>query len=318
MVSDALAISGLLAFTTFDPEHPEVCVFGGNGKIYTLLATNANAIAGATRARASIEGFAGEPVVTPSGFTTRTATARPSIPSRRRDTGRPRQLDGSVPGRLPLRQLQPEHLEQLVEPRGGAAGADPGLHRQEELDGALLRAEYQSRAVDRGPRLARSLPSVTSCMTVSLRRRGERLGSGSAGQPSHGSRQARRLPIGVCSRVCDGFSSFRPMRTKGRSRGNLEPAGLSTAVRDCDAAEPSPHRASPALPRLHADGDDGGHGHPPHPRRLRIFRPSNSCSTAPSSRGPRARSASTWARAASPPCAWAGTWWSGRCSPKSG
>jgi Neisseria PilC beta-propeller domain len=69
LVTDALAISGLLAFTTFDPERPEVCTFGGNGKIYTLLATNANAVGGQSSQRArTVEGFAGEPVVTTEGF----------------------------------------------------------------------------------------------------------------------------------------------------------------------------------------------------------------------------------------------------------
>jgi len=70
VVTDALTVSGLLAFTTFDPQHPDICEFGGSGNIYALLATNANSIGGGESERAiAIEGFAGKPVITSEGFT---------------------------------------------------------------------------------------------------------------------------------------------------------------------------------------------------------------------------------------------------------
>ena len=74
VVTDALAISGFLSFTTFDPERPDLCSFAGSGHVYALLAANADAVAGGSTERAiAIEGLAGRPVVTKDGFAGRGA-----------------------------------------------------------------------------------------------------------------------------------------------------------------------------------------------------------------------------------------------------
>ena len=71
VVTEALAISGLLVSSTFDPENPAACVFGGQANIYALLATSANAIGGATATRdRQVEGVAGRPFVSSQGFQT--------------------------------------------------------------------------------------------------------------------------------------------------------------------------------------------------------------------------------------------------------
>ena len=76
VVTKALALSGLMVFTTFRPETGLVCEYGGNGSIYALLATNANSIAGADQPRAlAVEGFAGRPVVMPTGMSQSTGQA---------------------------------------------------------------------------------------------------------------------------------------------------------------------------------------------------------------------------------------------------
>jgi Tfp pilus tip-associated adhesin PilY1 len=72
VVTDALAVSGLLSFTTFDPERPDLCSFAGTGHVYALLAPNADAAAGGRSERAiAIEGVAGRPMVTNAGFSQR-------------------------------------------------------------------------------------------------------------------------------------------------------------------------------------------------------------------------------------------------------
>ena len=72
VVTKALLVSGLLVFTTFTSEEipAPLCTYQGDGKVYALLATNANSIAGVTEERAiAVEGFAGRPVVTTTGMT---------------------------------------------------------------------------------------------------------------------------------------------------------------------------------------------------------------------------------------------------------
>jgi Tfp pilus tip-associated adhesin PilY1 len=72
VVTKALMVSGLLVFSTFtSAEVPApLCTYQGDGKVYALLATNANSIAGATEERAiAVDGFAGRPVVTTTGMT---------------------------------------------------------------------------------------------------------------------------------------------------------------------------------------------------------------------------------------------------------
>lgn len=60
VVSDAFALSGLLAFTTFEPEPRGDCALGGRANAYRLLATNANPIGGPGSPRATaVDGFAG-------------------------------------------------------------------------------------------------------------------------------------------------------------------------------------------------------------------------------------------------------------------
>jgi Tfp pilus tip-associated adhesin PilY1 len=69
VVSDALAVSGVLTFATFDPDTPVGCRFNGSGKVYTLRATNADALGGPQSPRAlSIEGIAGAAMVTSEGW----------------------------------------------------------------------------------------------------------------------------------------------------------------------------------------------------------------------------------------------------------
>jgi Tfp pilus tip-associated adhesin PilY1 len=69
VVTDALAVSGFLSFTTFDPERPDLCSFGGSGHVYALLTTNADAAGGAEAERAiAIEGIAGRAMVTGAGW----------------------------------------------------------------------------------------------------------------------------------------------------------------------------------------------------------------------------------------------------------
>ena len=69
VVTDALAISGLLVFSTFDPDRPSVCQYAGDGLVYALNSTTSNSIAGVTEARAiSVGGLAGAAVVTSTGF----------------------------------------------------------------------------------------------------------------------------------------------------------------------------------------------------------------------------------------------------------
>jgi Tfp pilus tip-associated adhesin PilY1 len=72
VVTDALAVSGFLSFTTFDPERPDLCSFAGTGHVYALLASNADAAAGGAAERAiEIDGVAGRPIVTNAGFSQR-------------------------------------------------------------------------------------------------------------------------------------------------------------------------------------------------------------------------------------------------------
>ena len=74
VVTDALAVSGFLSFTTFDPDRPDLCSFAGSGHVYALLATNGDAVAGAGAERAiAIEGLAGRPMATNAGFARRDA-----------------------------------------------------------------------------------------------------------------------------------------------------------------------------------------------------------------------------------------------------
>ena len=72
VVTDALAVSGFLSFTTFDPDRPDLCSFAGSGHVYALLAANGDAVAGAATDRAiAIEGLGGSPMATTAGFTQR-------------------------------------------------------------------------------------------------------------------------------------------------------------------------------------------------------------------------------------------------------
>jgi outer membrane protein assembly factor BamB len=69
VVTDALAVSGFLSFTTFEPERPDLCSFGGSGHVYALLAANGDAAGGAGAERAiAIEGIAGRATVTAAGW----------------------------------------------------------------------------------------------------------------------------------------------------------------------------------------------------------------------------------------------------------
>jgi hypothetical protein len=69
VITDALAVSGFLSFTTFDPERPDLCSFGGSGHVYALLAANADAAGGAGAERAiAIGGIGGRATVTAAGF----------------------------------------------------------------------------------------------------------------------------------------------------------------------------------------------------------------------------------------------------------
>ena len=68
-VSDPLALSGLLSFSTFDSEKEEdleqcSVSFEGQGRIYGLVATNGNALGERERATV-VDGFAGDAVVVP-------------------------------------------------------------------------------------------------------------------------------------------------------------------------------------------------------------------------------------------------------------
>jgi Tfp pilus tip-associated adhesin PilY1 len=98
VVTDALAISGLLAFTTFDPDRPDLCTFGGNGSVYTLLATNANAVGGEAERGIPIEGFAGKPVVTPQGFSRQTGPGTTADPF---EAAQPQSVRQSLTGLFP-------------------------------------------------------------------------------------------------------------------------------------------------------------------------------------------------------------------------
>jgi type IV pilus assembly protein PilY1 len=69
VVTDALAVSGFLSFTTFDPDRPDLCSFAGSGHVYALLAANGDAVAGGGTERAiAIQGIAGSPIATNAGF----------------------------------------------------------------------------------------------------------------------------------------------------------------------------------------------------------------------------------------------------------
>jgi Tfp pilus tip-associated adhesin PilY1 len=84
VVSDALAVSGALTFSTFEPQRgdeddddPAHCSFGGNGKVYSLLATNADPLGGAQSERAIVvEGLAGSAAITSRGFSLQDAGTR--------------------------------------------------------------------------------------------------------------------------------------------------------------------------------------------------------------------------------------------------
>jgi hypothetical protein len=68
VTSEAFAISGLLVFNSYLPEDDAtggVCSVGGTAGIYTLLATNANALSGDERLRTT-EGFASSPYASPA------------------------------------------------------------------------------------------------------------------------------------------------------------------------------------------------------------------------------------------------------------
>jgi len=81
LVSDTTAISGLLTFTTFvtdlgpdesgptDPSSGQACFeeVTGSGRVYRLLATNANSLVGTERFF-EVQGFASDPFVSPSAF----------------------------------------------------------------------------------------------------------------------------------------------------------------------------------------------------------------------------------------------------------
>jgi hypothetical protein len=93
VVSDTTAISGLLSFTTYvtetvedtdgptDPQTGEACFEEeiGTGRIYRLLATNANALVGDDRFL-EVDGFASAPFVVPSGFSQQSAVGNDPNP----------------------------------------------------------------------------------------------------------------------------------------------------------------------------------------------------------------------------------------------
>ncbi|MDX1383739.1 MAG: hypothetical protein R3190_08860, partial [Thermoanaerobaculia bacterium] len=70
VVTEALTISGLVSFPTFDPDPVIFCEdFGGNGSIFRVLATNADALASTIGRSTALDGqFAGKPVVSSEGM----------------------------------------------------------------------------------------------------------------------------------------------------------------------------------------------------------------------------------------------------------
>ena len=73
VTTEALAISGLLTFSSFTPVVGPLCEYSGNGSLYALLSTNANALRlTGERTLGGIEGLAGRAVVTDQSFSVQT------------------------------------------------------------------------------------------------------------------------------------------------------------------------------------------------------------------------------------------------------
>ncbi len=140
VVTKALLLSGLLVFSTFNPLSPDVCEFCGNGSVYALLATNANSIAGPDEDRAiTVDGFAGRAVVTPTGMTTTGANGEQVDPfAAARIQGIRDNLMDLFPADCRFGSFSLNVERDDVEHFGHAGRVGAGLHRAQELDGALL------------------------------------------------------------------------------------------------------------------------------------------------------------------------------------
>ena len=140
VVTKALCSRGSAGVHHLQSGAPELCEFGGNGNVYALLATNANSIAGLDEERAiAVEGFAGEPVVTPSGMsTTESDAARRWTRSRRREIqGIRHSLMELFPADCRFGSFSLNVERGAVEHLAAAGRLGAGLRLAEELDGAL-------------------------------------------------------------------------------------------------------------------------------------------------------------------------------------